>query len=595
VIAYSSLANAGLNESATAPPLDGAAPVPPVPARAAGGFRRLTDVIVDMGFATREQVDEVLPAAREAGLSAEQCLVDRGVITAEQRGLAIAERLGLEFVNLSSHQIDLAAVNLLAPDIAKRLELVPIGRDDGRTLVVAMADPTNVVAIDDVEIHTGFGVRAVVATPEDIEAVLANATRLDSSVTQVIEQDAEEAPSEELGISDRAELQEAASETPVVKLVNQLLSQAVAQGASDIHFDAGASEMRVRLRVDGVLVEVARVPARMVPALISRMKIMCELDISERRLPQDGRLGLTVDGAPIDIRAVTIPTVHGESVVMRLLDRSAALIDLDRLGLESSARTRLDEAIGLAHGSVLVTGPTGSGKSTTLYAIINQLNAPDRNIVTIEDPVEYQLDGITQMPVNVRQGLTFAAGLRSMMRADPDIIMVGEIRDHETAQISIEAALTGHLLFSTLHTNDAPSAITRLVEMGIEPFLVASSIRCVIAQRLTRTLCTSCRRPVTLRADALRHAGFECEHDIEAFEAGGCARCAGSGYRGRAGIYEIMPISPAIRQHALDRAASDTIALTARNEGMRNLRDDALRKVREGLTAIDEVVRVLGT
>jgi type IV pilus assembly protein PilB len=587
VITDSPLSQAGLEGPVISPQ----AP----PARVAGGFRRLTDVIVDMGFATLVQIEEILPAAREAGVSAEQLMVDRGLITAEQRGLAIAERLGLEFVDLSSQRIDLAAVNLLSGDIAKRLDVVPIGREDGHTLVVAMADPTNVVAIDDVEIHTGFGVRAVVATPEDIHAVLANATRLDGAVSQVIEQDAADAASEELGISDRAELQEAASETPVVKLVNQLLSQAVAQGASDIHFDAGASEMRVRLRVDGVLVEVARVPARMVPALVSRMKIMCELDISERRLPQDGRLGLTVAGRPIDIRAVTIPTVHGESVVMRLLDRSAALIDLDRLGLETSARARLDEAIGLAHGSVLVTGPTGSGKSTTLYAIINQLNAPDRNIVTIEDPVEYQLDGITQMPINVRQGLTFAAGLRSMMRADPDIIMVGEIRDHETAQISIEAALTGHLLFSTLHTNDAPSAITRLVEMGIEPFLVASSIRCVIAQRLTRTLCTSCRRPVTLRADALRHAGFDCEHDIEAFEAGGCARCGGTGYRGRAGIYEIMPISPAIRQHALDRAASDTIAATARDEGMHSLRDDALRKVREGLTAVEEVVRVLGT
>jgi type IV pilus assembly protein PilB len=586
VITDSSLSQLGLG---------GPAAPPEAPrARAAGGFRRLADVIVDMGFATTAQVEEILPAAREAGVSAEQMLVNRGTITAEQRGLAIAERLGLEFVDLSSQRVDLAAVNLLPGEIAKRLEVVPIAREDGRTLIVAMADPTNVVAIDDVEIHTGFGVRAVVATPEDILAVIGNVTRLDGAVGQVIE-DGDDAPSEELAISDRAELQEAANETPVVKLVNQLLSQAVSQGASDIHFDAGASEMRVRLRVDGVLVEIARVPARMVPALVSRMKIMCELDISERRLPQDGRLGLTVDGASIDIRAVTIPTVHGESVVMRLLDRSAGLIDLDRLGLESGAREHLDEAIGLAHGSVLVTGPTGSGKSTTLYAIINQLNAPDRNIVTIEDPVEYQLDGITQMPVNVRQGLTFAAGLRSMMRADPDIIMVGEIRDRETAQISIEAALTGHLLFSTLHTNDAPSAITRLVEMGIEPFLVASSIRCVIAQRLTRTLCPSCRRPVTLRAEALRRAGFDCEHDFEAFEAGGCARCGGTGYRGRAGIYEIMPISPAIRQHALDRAASDTIAATARDEGMRSLRDDALRKIQEGATAIDEVVRVLGT
>jgi type IV pilus assembly protein PilB len=567
---------------------------PPSPARGTGGFRRLTDVLVDQGFATREQVDEILLVAREAGVTPEQILVDRGVITSEQRAIAIAERLGLEFVDLSSQRFDLAAVNLLPAEIAKRLELVPIARED-RTLVVAMADPTNVVAIDDVEIHTGFGIRAVVSTPEDILAVIANSTRLDGSVTQVIDQDIADEAAEELAIGDRAELQEAANETPVVKLVNSLLSQAVGQGASDIHFDAGSTEMRVRIRVDGVLQEIARVPARMVPALISRMKIMCELDISERRVPQDGRLGLSVNGAAIDIRAVTIPTVHGESVVMRLLDRSAALIDLDRLGLEAGARARLDEAIGLAHGSVLVTGPTGSGKSTTLYAIINRLNAPDRNIVTIEDPVEYQLEGITQMPVNVRQGLTFAAGLRSMMRADPDIIMVGEIRDRETAQISIEAALTGHLLFSTLHTNDAPSAITRLVEMGIEPFLVASSVRCVIAQRLTRKLCTSCRRPVTLRADALRRAGFDCEHDFEAFEAAGCAHCGGGGYRGRVGIYEIMPITPAIRQLALDTAASDTIAATARREGMRSLRDDALGRVRDGLTAIDEVVRVLGS
>lgn len=575
---------------------DAPAALPPNPfRRSTGGFRRLVDVIVDSGYATREQIEEVLPVARETGRGAEQLLVERGVITPEQRALAVAERLGLEFVDLSSRQVDLAAVNLLPGDIARRLQVVPIGRDDERTLVVAMADPTNVVAIDDVEIHTGLGVRVVVATREDVLAVISNATRLDGTVTQVLEQDAEDHFAEELEIRDRAELQETASETPIVKLVNSLLSQAVSQKASDIHFDAGARDMRVRLRVDGVLQEIARVPARMVPPLVSRIKIMCELDISERRLPQDGRLGLSVDGAPIDIRAVTIPTVHGESVVMRLLDRSAALIDLDHLGLEAGARARLDEAIGLAHGSVLVTGPTGSGKSTTLYAIINRLNAPDRNIVTIEDPVEYQLDGITQMPVNLRSGLTFAAGLRSMMRADPDIIMVGEIRDRETAQISIEAALTGHLLFSTLHTNDAPSAVTRLVEMGIEPFLVASSVRCVIAQRLTRMLCTSCRQPVTLRADALRHAGFDCDEDIEAFDAMGCARCGGGGYRGRVGIYEIMPVSAAIRQLALDRAASDSVAATARSEGMRTLREDALRKVREGLTAIDEVIRVLGT
>ena len=564
------------------------APAPPV-----SGPRRVIDVIVERGYASRDQVDAVGPAAREAGVSAEQLLVARGIISPEQRAMAVAERLGLEFVDLSSHPIDVAAVSLLPTEIARRCELVPIGREDERTLLVAMADPTNVVAIDDVEIHTGFSVRAVVATPEDIAGIIGQTSRLDETVHQVIEEEAELHELEDS--ADHADLQEAASETPVVKLVNSLLSQAVSQGASDVHFEPGAREMKVRVRIDGVLQETARVPARMVPPLISRIKIMCELDISERRLPQDGRLGLMVSGKPVDIRVVTMPTVHGETVVMRLLDRSAALIDLDQLGLEPNSRRRLDDAIGQAHGSVLVCGPTGSGKSTTLYAVLNALNLPDRNIVTIEDPVEYQLDGITQVPVNLRSGLTFATGLRSMMRADPDIIMVGEIRDRETAQISIEAALTGHLLFSTLHTNNAPAAITRLVEMGIEPFLVASSLRAIVAQRLTRMLCPHCRRPVTLKIDALRRAGFAAERDVEAFEAGGCARCSGSGFRGRLGIYEILPISPAIRDLTLENASSDRIATVAREEGMRTLREDAFAKVCEGLTAIDEVMRVLGT
>ena len=579
---------------ASSPPYPAPAPGAPSRVTPGSGPRRVIDVIVDRGFASREQVDAVGPAAREAGVSAEHLLAARGIITPEQRAMAVAERLGLEYVDLSTHAVDIAAVSLLPADVARRCELVPIGRDDERTLLVAMADPTNVVAIDDVEIHTGLSVRAVVATPEDIAGIIGQTSRLDETVHQVIEEEAELHQLE--GSADQAaDLQEAASETPVVKLVNSLLSQAVSQGASDVHFEPGPREMKVRVRIDGVLQETARVPARMVPPLISRIKIMCELDISERRLPQDGRLGLSVAGKPVDIRVVTMPTVHGETVVMRLLDRSAALIDLDGLGLEPASRARLDEAIGQAHGSVLVCGPTGSGKSTTLYSILNSLNLPDRNIVTIEDPVEYQLDGITQVPVNKRSGLTFAAGLRSMMRADPDIIMVGEIRDRETAQISIEAALTGHLLFSTLHTNNAPAAITRLVEMGIEPFLVASSLRAIIAQRLTRMLCPQCRRPVTLRADALQRAGFAAEHDVEAFEAGGCARCNGSGFRGRVGIYEILPISSTIRDLTLQNASSDRIAAVAREEGMRTLREDAFAKVCEGLTAIDEVMRVLGT
>ena len=554
-------------------------------------MRFVTDIIVELGFASRVRVEAAVLAAREAGVPPEQMLVDEGVITAEQRGRAVAERLGLEFLDLSQHRVDMAAVNLLPADVAKRCELVPIGREGDRTLVVAMADPANVVAIDDVEIQTGMSVRAAVATREDILAVITQANRLDTSVTAVTDA-VEEDQTQPVELHD---LQEAATETPTVKLVNSLLSQAVAHGASDIHFEPEPRDLRVRIRVDGVLDEIARIPGRMVPGVVSRIKIMCDLDISERRLPQDGRLGLSIDGTQIDIRVVTLPTVHGESVVMRILDRSNALIEIPKLGLDEYSQGRLRVATGHAHGSVLVAGPTGSGKSTTLYAVLNSLNSPDKNIVTIEDPVEYQLPGITQVAVNARSGLTFAAGLRSMMRADPDIIMVGEIRDRETAQISIEAALTGHLLFSTLHTNDAPSAITRLVEMGIEPFLIASSVRCVVAQRLARLLCTTCKQPVRLEAAVLAQSGFTVDRHVDAYRAGGCARCGNSGYRGRIGIYEIMPLSDAIRELALHSASANQIMETARAEGMRTLREDAFEKVRQGVTAIDEVMRVLGT
>jgi type IV pilus assembly protein PilB len=583
------IATAPVVAPAIMPELSGrpAAAVTPATGNGGGPMRFLTEVIVDLGFAPRERVEAAMLSARDVGVTPDQLLVDQGVITPEQRARAIAERLGLDYLDLTQYRLDMAAVNLLPPDVTRRCELVPVARQGEDTLVVAMADPANVVAIDDVEIQTGMNVQVAVATREDILAVIANMTRLDSAVTEVVEDDSH-AEVEMFDVHD------AATETPIVKLVNALLSQAVSHGASDVHFEAEAREMRVRIRIDGVLEEIARVPGRMVPGVVSRIKIMCELDISERRLPQDGRVGLNVDGKQIDIRVVTLPTVHGESVVMRILDRSNVLIEIPRLGLDEFSMGRLQAATGQAHGSVLVTGPTGSGKSTTLYAVLNSLNTPDKNIVTIEDPVEYQLDGVTQVAVNARSGLTFATGLRAMMRADPDIIMVGEIRDRETAQISIEAALTGHLLLSTLHTNDAPSSITRLVEMGIEPFLVASSVRCVIAQRLARVLCPGCKKPVTLESSVLARSGFHVEHDIAGYEASGCPRCSGSGYRGRVGIYEIMPVSDEIRDLALHSASSDRIAETAREQGMRTLREDAFEKVKQGVTAVDEVLRVLG-
>jgi type IV pilus assembly protein PilB len=378
----------------------------------------------------------------------------------------------------------------------------------------------------------------------------------------------------------------------VIKLVNTIIAQAVQDGASDLHFEPDGREMRVRFRVDGVLSESTTIPRRMVAGVVSRVKIMANLDIAERRLPQDGRVSLNIDGHPIDVRIVTLPSVHGEGIVMRILDKEQVLLTLDTLGMRDDARDRFEHAFHQSYGAVLVTGPTGSGKSTTLYAALNTINTPEKNIITIEDPVEYQLPGITQIQVNLRAGLSFSQGLRSMLRADPDIIMVGEIRDADTAKIAIESALTGHLVLSTLHTNDAPSALTRLTEMGIEPFLTASAVDCVVAQRLARTLCTHCKRRTVLSVDSLRAAGFEAVFDIEAYEPVGCARCGNTGYKGRSGIYEVMTLSDTIRAMTIERESSDVIRTTAVEEGMRLLRQDGLEKVRLGITSIAEVSRV---
>jgi len=344
-----------------------------------------------------------------------------------------------------------------------------------------------------------------------------------------------------------------------------------------------------------VLTEATTVPKKMVPGVVSRIKIMADLDIAERRIPQDGRVGLTIDGRHVDVRVVTIPSVHGEGVVMRILDKESIRLELDKLGFQEQELGRFRKAFSNAYGCVLTTGPTGSGKSTSLYGALQELNTPEKNIITIEDPVEYQIGGITQVQVNNKAGLTFAAGLRSMMCADPDILMVGEIRDPETAQIAIEGALTGHMVLSTLHTNDAPSAITRLVEMGIEPFLVASAIDCVVAQRLARTLCAHCKKRTLIPAEVLRDHGFPAEFPIEAYEPGGCVRCGGMGYRGRIGLYEVMVMNEEIRSLALQRASADQLGAAAVRGGMRRLREDGLDKVKHGLTSVAEIARVTGT
>ena len=561
------------------------------PRRAGGPARSLTDVIVDLGLADRERVTAAIEEARANGMTAEDVLVESGNLTSEGLARAVAERHGLEHIDLSIFQPDMAAANLISVAAAKRYEAVPVGYLDDRTLLVAMADPANVLAVDDIALLTGKEIRPAVTSREDIGGLISRLSRLDDVVnnTDLYDDDLEDAPAEIV------DLRESADDAPVIRLVNQIIAQAVEQGASDIHLEPSGNELRVRFRIDGVLLEAAQVQRRMVLGVVSRVKIMSDLDISERRVPQDGRVGLTIDGHHIDLRVVTLPSVHGESVVMRILDKDNVVLSLEKLGMAPAEKDRFERAFHQAYGAVLVTGPTGSGKSTTLYAALGALNTIEKNIITIEDPVEYQLDGVTQVQVNAKAGLHFSTGLRSMMRADPDIIMVGEIRDRETAQIAVESALTGHLVLSTLHTNDAASAITRLVEMGIEPFLVASAIDCVVAQRLARKLCQYCKERQVISSDVLRANGIRTQFDMEAYNAQGCPRCTYSGYKGRIGLYEVMQVTDEIRKLTLARAASTEIAEVAVRQGMRLLRDDGLEKVRLGMTSIAEVTRVTGT
>jgi type IV pilus assembly protein PilB len=560
-----------------------------LPSRRGSSSRFLTDVIVDMDLASRAQVDTAIETSRNQGVTPERALLDVKAITPDALARALAERYGLDHLDLDIFPVDMGAANLVANTAAKRYQAVPVAFVDKRTLLLAMADPSNVLAVDDVAIMTGYEVRVAVAAPEAIGDLITRMARLDDVVSgEAAIEDAEDS-------AEVVNLRETADDAPVVKLVNQIVAQAVELGASDVHLAPDGHEVRVRVRVDGILQDITTVPRRMAAGVVSRVKIMAELDISERRLPQDGRVGLTVDGRHVDLRIVTLPSVHGESIVMRILDKDSVVMKLEKLGMADSERERFERAFNETHGAVLVTGPTGSGKSTTLYAALMELNTPEKNIITVEDPVEYELTGITQVQVSNKVGLTFATGLRAMVRADPDVIMVGEIRDRETAQIAVESALTGHLVLSTLHTNDAPSAITRLVEMGIEPFLVASALDCVLAQRLARMLCPGCKQRAIVPADVLRENGYKVLVDLEAYESVGCRRCNGTGYRGRVGIYEVMRLSSEIRAMALERCSADEIREVAVRQGMRRLRDDGLEKVRQGLTSVAEIARVIGT
>jgi type IV pilus assembly protein PilB len=554
--------------------------------------RLIGDVVVDLGFASREVVDAAVNVARTTGRTTGRVLLESGVLTADQLSRVVAERQGLDHVDLSAFEVDLRAASLVAPEVVRRYQSVPIGFGDNQDLLVALAEPSNVIGMDDISLITGRRVRPVIAAPEDIELLIQRVAGGGDPMDIVEDDDDFGSPEDVL---DGAELLDANDEEgPVVRLVHSIIHQAIERGASDIHFAPTEGDLRAQFRIDGVLVTSTKVPRAVVPSLVSRIKIMADLDIAERRAPQDGRLTVRIDGKPVDLRVVTLPLVGGESVVMRILDRRSGMPSLDDLGMPSTARARFEGACERSHGAVLVTGPTGSGKTTSLYAALRKLNQGDLSILTIEDPVEYRMDGVKQMQVNVKAGVTFATGLRSMLRADPDVVMVGEIRDHETAQIGVEAALTGHLLLSTLHCNDAPTAIARLLEMGIEPFLVASALECVVAQRLARRLCEHCRQPMKISAEILRSVGFPNVQGFDSYGPGGCGRCGATGYRGRVGLYEVMAMNEPLRALVLQRAPTSQIAEAARAEGMIRLREDGMEKVRAGVTSLAEVVRVLG-
>jgi type IV pilus assembly protein PilB len=551
--------------------------------------KQLGQILIEQGLITPAQLEEALEEHRKTPKSLGRVLIDLGLIKEADLVRALAEQVGLEFVDLADYHIDPSSTTLLPDALARRYRAIPIGERDGK-LLVAMSDPANVYALDDIRTITNRDVQPVVATAADVEQAIQKFSGMDGQVEALASQ-----ASEQLDTDDE-QLEAALEEAPIVKLVQAIMTQAVGDRASDVHIEPTERDVRVRFRVDGVLHEVMHSPKNIQGGLISRLKVMADLNIAEKRVPQDGRISMRVGGRQLDLRVATLPTVYGEKIVIRVLDKTQALMKLEDLGFLDDAYKRFSASFRKPYGAILVTGPTGSGKSTTMYATLNILNEEDRNIITVEDPVEYRLNGVNQMQVNPKAGLTFASALRSILRADPDIVLIGEIRDKETATIAIEAALTGHLVLSSLHTNDAASAISRLVEMEVETFLVASAIDCVVAQRLARVLCERCKEGYKPEPTELIEAGYPewlVPEIDELFRPAGCSACSNTGFRGRAGLYEVMPMTEEIERLTVDRASADVIRSTAIQQGMMSLRDDGLEKARTGMTSIGEIARVV--
>jgi len=552
--------------------------------------KQLGDILLDSGLVSPEQLAEAYGEHQRAGRALGRVLVDQGILTETQLVAALAQQIGMRFVELGDIQVDPSAVSIVPPAMARRHVILPFGFEDGK-LLLAMADPANFLAVEDVRSIAQLEVKTCVATRGDVLAAIDRHYRADGELedlTAVLDAADDE--------EDLSSVREAVDDAPIVKYVNALITQAIQDRASDIHLEPTERDLRVRYRIDGVLHEVMRSPKSIQSGVISRLKIMAEINIAERRIPQDGRLSVSAHGRKVDLRVATLPTVWGEKVVMRILDNSTARLDLADLGFSEVNYERYSRSFIKPYGMILVTGPTGSGKSTTLYATLNILNRAEVNIITVEDPVEYRLPGVNQVQTNVKAGLTFASALRSILRSDPDIVLIGEIRDHETAQIAIEAALTGHLVLSTLHTNDAPSAITRLTEMGIEPFLVGSAVDCVLAQRLARRLCTKCREEYVPTPQALAAARFPWTEGAPLptlYRAKGCSACAKTGYKGRLALHEVMPSSEKIERLTVEHSPASMITQTALDEGMVSLRLDGMAKVLQGVTSIDEILRVV--
>ncbi len=551
-------------------------------------MKQLGDILLERGLLDEEQLAVAVEEQRRLGRSLGRVLVERGALTESQLVAALAAQIGLRFVDLGEHAVDADALAGVPEALCRRHVALPIGYEDG-TLLVAMSDPANVVALDDFRSLTGRDVRPVVATGADVHAALDRHFRAESELGDLGNalSAGQAATGATAGRVDTAGLENA----PVVKFVNLLIAQALADRASDVHLEPTESDLRVRFRIDGVLHEVMRSPRSISTGVTSRLKIMAELDIAERRLPQDGRMSVAVGERAVDLRVATLPTVWGEKIVLRVLDNSTARLQLSDLGFAEHNQAVYAVSCRKPHGMVLVTGPTGSGKSTTLYATLNVLNRPGVNVITVEDPVEYRLPGINQVQTNAKAGLTFARALRAILRSDPDIVLLGEIRDHETAQIAVEAALTGHLVLSTLHTNDAPSAVVRLTEMGIEPFLVGSALECVLAQRLARRLCARCKQGYVPTPEEVREHGLTPppgEPWPRLYRAVGCRACSATGYSGRVALHEVMAVSEQVERLAAQRASSLALA-----EGMTDLREDGLAKVLAGVTSLEEVLRVV--